>query len=85
MTVEEAEQILNDSEYIYIRSDCIYSGLSVLKEYFIGEKVYYSFEHDQIWVGARDFDEYVEVMSADDVLYMGRCGWFEDEDSWSHH
>jgi len=85
MTVDEARKIIEESEYIYIHGDCIYSGLTFLKEYFKGEKTWYRFEHNQIWVGARGFEEYVDIMSADDIELMGRSGWFEDEDSWSHH
>jgi hypothetical protein len=26
----------------------------------------------------------VAKMSREDVIEMKKCGWFEDEDSWSH-
>jgi hypothetical protein len=39
--------------------------------------------HDQIWAGTLNFEESVQLMSAEQVRKMAEWGWFEDEDSWS--
>ena len=86
MTREEAIKILEESEWKHDSIDRIYEGLTILHKYDRNgdENWSYSFQHDQFWVGAADFDDYVERMSDEDIKRMGELGWMEDEDSWSH-
>ncbi len=85
MTVTEAEKVINEAKSVkYGTVDCMYEGLTILKKYHTDEIFNYNFEHDQAYVGAVDFEEYVSVMSDADVERMGQLGWFESADSWSH-
>lgn len=63
-------------------ADSLYEGLTILKIYFPATKFRYSFEHDEAWIGAVNFDDYLEVITVEDVRRMGELGWYVDEDSW---
>lgn len=77
----EAISILDETKVDY-KSDSLHEGLAILRKYFPDNKFVYRFEHDEAWIGAAEFDEYAEVMTAEDVRRMGVLGWHEDEDSW---
>ena len=81
MTVAEAEEILDSTDYIK-SNDPFYEGLTILKKYSDGKEQFYNFEHDQMWTC--DFEKYVKVMSAKDVKRMGELNWFQSEEAWSH-
>ena len=82
MTIDEAEKIIDNAERDYT-CDALYKALVILHEYS-DKRINFQFEHDQCWIGAMDFEEYVEVMSEDDIRRMAVLGWFGDEKSWSH-
>lgn len=84
VTTDKAREFLEACERVYDGSDSIYEGLTILKKYHKDRTFHYSLEHEQMWVGAGDFDEYIEVMSDEDIIRMGQLGWMEDEDSWRH-
>ncbi len=84
MTADEAREYLENCESVYDGTDRIYEGLTILHKYYKGEKWHYSLEHDEMRVGAASFDDYIEVMSDEDIMRMGQLGWTEDEDSWWH-
>ncbi len=84
MTAEEAREYLENCESTYDQTDRIYEGLTILKKYHEDAKFSYNFGHEEFWVGAVDFNLYIEVMSDDDIKRMGELGWMEDEDAWRH-
>lgn len=84
MTADEARELIENSPMDCSSVDSIYAGLTILKKHHGDSKWRYSLGHDQMWVGAVDFDQYVAVMSATDIERMGSLGWTEDEDAWRH-
>ena len=80
MEVEEARALLEKTESDYSGKQNFFKGLQILAKY--DEDIDPSFEHDQIWIS--EFEETVTKMTPEEVELMGKYGFFEDEDSWSH-
>lgn len=82
MTAEEAQQIIDATEPSYQRGEKQHflRGLQILAKY--DDDLRPSFEHDQIW--ACGFEETLPTMTREDLIELRHCGWFVNEDSWSH-
>jgi len=80
VTVEEAKEIIKQTEMDYKAKSPLPRGLAVLLQY--SDDIPCSCEHDQIWAG--DFEATVEKMTKADVELMAKLGWWEDEEAWSH-
>lgn len=83
MQEKRAQELLESAERMrYGTVNRLSAAMAILAKYsnLVGMGGY-RFEHDQMWYGA--FDEYVAVMSEEDMERMGQLGWFISEESWS--
>lgn len=83
MDIDAAIKIIARSETDFSITNRFAKGVGILLTYCDSdEELHVSFEHDQIWLG--NFAQTVKKMDRATVNRMGKLGWFEDEDSWSH-
>jgi hypothetical protein len=68
-----------------VNNDCnrILKGMRLLATHGEDTNVSFAAAHDRIYFGA--FEVTVEKMTEEEVRQMAAWGWFESEDSWSHH
>lgn len=80
MDIDKAREILGSAETDFSEKNRIFLGMQILNGFSADLPM--NFEHDQVWTC--NFEETVKKMDEDTVKTMGRYGWFESEDSWSH-
>jgi len=80
MEIENAKILLKSVNTDFKLKNRIFRGLQILSKY--DENMTFCAEHDQLYVC--NFADTVTEMTEDEVVEMGRLGWIESEDSWSH-
>ena len=85
MTVEEVEEILDETESDRILGDDIFLGLQILVKYNKPGKgrVVQAAEHDEIYsIGVEDAIE--AGLTPEDVVMLGKLGWRVQEEAFHH-
>ncbi len=80
MKKSRALELLEKHEANYDKKQLFFRGLVILAKY--DDDIDVSFAHDAMW--CCDFDKTIKKMTEEECIELAECGWFEDEDSWSH-